>query len=208
MDDVRVFMTACGQATYNERHTPEGWVIDLRRRLIQEEMVDELAAELDAPEPNLVKIVDGACDSVYVLLGTALAYGERPDESWTLTLRRYHPFHEQAYQTIDSLTWANRVRSAAQETLINTSLRRGAMMISSSIAHACGIAISAAQSFGTKLNPVPMRRCWEAVQAANMEKVGLDGRILVVSGKVQKPPGWVPPDERIRGILRASGHVS
>lgn len=47
---------------------------------------------------------------------------------------------------------------------------------------------------------IPFDAVWEAVRSANMAKLG--GK-LDASGKLQKPPGWAPPD--VAGVLaRAS----
>lgn len=53
------------------------------------------------------------------------------------------------------------------------------------------VAIGTAIAYGIDLRPV-----WDAVQAANMAKVGGPTR---ADGKVLKPEGWQPPD--IEGVL-------
>lgn len=46
---------------------------------------------------------------------------------------------------------------------------------------------------------IPHEKCWEEVQRANLAKYP-DGHVLRdAQGKVQKPPGWTPPD--IKGVL-------
>jgi predicted HAD superfamily Cof-like phosphohydrolase len=49
---------------------------------------------------------------------------------------------------------------------------------------------------------------WEFVHGANMEKVDpVTGKVTRNAvGKVQKPAGWVPPDQRIREWLRLMGY--
>jgi predicted HAD superfamily Cof-like phosphohydrolase len=47
---------------------------------------------------------------------------------------------------------------------------------------------------------IPMNEVWNAIQTANMRKLGDDGQpIYREDGKVAKPPGWEPPD--IRAVL-------
>ena len=42
---------------------------------------------------------------------------------------------------------------------------------------------------------VPFDKCWEAVHAANMAKVGPDGKVIRrEDGKILKPEGWKPPN--------------
>lgn len=51
-------------------------------------------------------------------------------------------------------------------------------------------------SIGTALAyGIPLERVWDAVHAANMAKLGPDGKpIRDAGGKVVKPAGWTPPD--------------
>ncbi len=56
-------------------------VRDLRIRLITEE-VSELVQALG--EGSLVEIIDGVCDSMYVIIGTAISYGVHIQPYWDL----------------------------------------------------------------------------------------------------------------------------
>jgi predicted HAD superfamily Cof-like phosphohydrolase len=58
---------------------------------------------------------------------------------------------------------------------------------------------------GTSLEyGIPLARVWDAVQAANMAKVGPDGKVIRrEDGKILKPEGWQPAD--IAGILNSEG---
>lgn len=50
---------------------------------------------------------------------------------------------------------------------------------------------------------IPLRQVLNEVHAANMRKVGPDGKAIVDErGKVQKPPGWRPAD--VAGVLARS----
>lgn len=41
---------------------------------------------------------------------------------------------------------------------------------------------------------LPLPEAFSEVHAANMRKVGPDGKVVMVNGKVCKPEGWVPAD--------------
>ncbi len=113
--DVAAFNVKFGVYSQARPAAPPLAVQELRARLIHE----EVGETLDAMEQgDLAGVADGIVDSIYVLIGAALAYG---------------------------------------------------------------------------IDLVPV---WDAVQAANMAKVGGGQR---ADGKIQKPAGWVAPD--IAGIL-------
>ena len=59
---------------------PEEDVIEFRKNLIIEEVVEELLYALDTKD--IVKVADGIADSIYVLLGTALAFGIDMEPIW------------------------------------------------------------------------------------------------------------------------------
>jgi hypothetical protein len=67
--------------------------------------------------------------------------------------------------------------------------------VADGIVDAIYVLIGAAITYGIDIRPV-----WQAVHAANMAK---EGGATREDGKVQKPPGWQPPD--IAGILAAQG---
>jgi predicted HAD superfamily Cof-like phosphohydrolase len=59
--------------------------------------------------------------------------------------------------------------------------------------------------YGTALAlGIPLEACFNAVHDANMAKLGPDGKPIYreSDGKVQKPEGWVGPEDRIAEILR------
>lgn len=58
---------------------PPPEVVILRMRLIAEEVGETFAAMHEAQDP--VEILDGICDAIYVLAGTAVAYGLPLDEA-------------------------------------------------------------------------------------------------------------------------------
>lgn len=73
VNDVRAFMQACGQDTPGLPALPDDAVRDLRIRLHDEEVNKELRGALE--RGDLTEIADGVADGVFVMLGTALAYG-------------------------------------------------------------------------------------------------------------------------------------
>jgi len=54
---------------------------------------------------------------------------------------------------------------------------------------------------------IPGAQVWQIVQAANMAKVDpITGQVLRrADGKIMKPPGWEPPEEKIRALLISRG---
>lgn len=52
---------------------PPGKVKELRKRLMEEELLDELIPAIDADD--MVEIADALADTLYVVFGTAVSYG-------------------------------------------------------------------------------------------------------------------------------------
>jgi predicted HAD superfamily Cof-like phosphohydrolase len=59
---------------------PSDEIIEFRKDLIIEEVVEELLYALDTKD--MVKVADGIADSIYVLLGTAIAFGIDLEPIW------------------------------------------------------------------------------------------------------------------------------
>jgi len=71
--------------------------------------------------------------------------------------------------------------------------------IADAIADSIYVLVGTALEYG-----IPLARVWDAVQAANMAKVGPDGKVIRrEDGKILKPEGWQPAD--IAGILNSEG---
>jgi predicted HAD superfamily Cof-like phosphohydrolase len=66
------FMQACDQEILDEPQFPDHDTIELRLRLIQEEMDELVYAHEDN---NLVEVADALTDLLYVIYGTGQAYG-------------------------------------------------------------------------------------------------------------------------------------
>lgn len=74
--------------------------------------------------------------------------------------------------------------------LIESNEKRDLCGIADAIVDLIYVLIGRAVSYGIDLRPI-----WDAVQAANMAKLGPDGKpIRRADGKVIKPDGWKPPD--------------
>lgn len=73
--DVETFMRMCGQEVKTHPGIPSSEIVALRKELIYEEVMglNELFDSMD--KANLVGIADGIADVLYVVLGTAAAYG-------------------------------------------------------------------------------------------------------------------------------------
>lgn len=113
--DVKAFHDKFGVETPTYPQEPSNPVVELRLKLVSEEYNEFVDAVMLG---DLAKIADAIVDSIYVLIGTAWAYG------------------------------------------------------------------------------IDLRPVWDAVQEANMAKVGGSVR---EDGKILKPPGWKSPD--IEGII-------
>lgn len=78
--DVLEFQIKFKNFHQNKLCIPSNEVIEFRKNLIKEEVVDELLSALD--KKDLEKIADGITDSIYVLLGTAIAFGIDIEPIW------------------------------------------------------------------------------------------------------------------------------
>lgn len=68
----------CGQSTSEVPTFPDDITRQLRIDLIREEFIDELIPAME--EENMVEIADALADILYVVYGTAIAYGIPIDE--------------------------------------------------------------------------------------------------------------------------------
>lgn len=55
------------------------------------------------------------------------------------------------------------------------------------------------------VNPEP---CFAVVHAANMDKLGPNGKpIIDAQGKIRKRDGWFPPEKRLAAVIEWQGHL-
>lgn len=80
LDDVAAFHVAAGIPIVASPQVPSTVRKELRIKLIMEEVLDETLRALR--EDDLVGLADGICDSIYVLVGTALEYGLPLEQLW------------------------------------------------------------------------------------------------------------------------------
>jgi predicted HAD superfamily Cof-like phosphohydrolase len=80
LEDVRAFHEMTGAHIGTEPDAPSFRRVELRDRLIDEEVNKELRPALLSGD--LVKIADGLADSIFVLVGTAIEYGIPLDRVW------------------------------------------------------------------------------------------------------------------------------
>ena len=80
-DDVRTFHIATNSPVLTSPQIPPADRIKLREKLINEEHTELMDA---IKENDLVKIIDGIGDLIYVLTGTALEYGLPLNTVWNL----------------------------------------------------------------------------------------------------------------------------
>lgn len=80
MDDVRAFHEACGVPVQYRPAAPSAERVELRAKLIHEEVNDELLPAL--ARGDLVEAADAMADAIYVIVGTALEYGIPLGDVW------------------------------------------------------------------------------------------------------------------------------
>lgn len=73
VEDVRQFHIVSDLPHYNRPRIPTSDRIELRIKLINEEVNKELIPAMEANQ--LVEIADGIADAIYVLVGAAIEYG-------------------------------------------------------------------------------------------------------------------------------------
>lgn len=78
--DVRDFHTVCDLPILHNPMIPSPERVELRWKLVDEEVNKELKPAMDAED--LVGIADAIADSIYVLVGTAIEYGIPLDYVW------------------------------------------------------------------------------------------------------------------------------
>jgi phosphoribosyl-ATP pyrophosphohydrolase len=79
VNDVRKFMIGAGQLADGQPLGFDDEVFQLRKDLIIEEYHETINAFLDR---DIIEVADGLADMVYVILGTALAFGIDFDAVW------------------------------------------------------------------------------------------------------------------------------
>jgi predicted HAD superfamily Cof-like phosphohydrolase len=187
---VRAFHLAMGVAAPRTPIGLAGYPGDLRCALIAEEVHELTDAFANA---DIYEAIDAICDILYVAYGAAVAMGE--------SLGRDHPA-ELGGQSPKALYFdAADVRSVqrrSQEYADAWSARSRRAMLSI-LTELVDDLYRTASNLGVDIRPF-----FEAVHMANMAK---EGGPLRADGKVQKPPGWRPPD--IAGLYRTLyGEVS
>lgn len=203
IDDVAAFHRGCDVPAYNFLHDPKPDRIALRVRLIEEEVNKELIPAFK--RNDIVEIADGVADAIYVIIGTALEYGERPDEAWNY-FATSHPFSRPQYNPLPGLAWPDRITMVVNGQLLplvrNPPVNRRTGNLASAMAIAVGMLASAAIHKG-----IPIYLVWKTVQRSNMAKIdSTTGKARKdPGGKVLKPDGWTKPD--IKGVLQRAGVV-
>lgn len=77
--DVATFMRVCGQKLEPYPRVPDKSIVKLRRQLNESEMQELSTGHTNS---NLVEILDGIVDLIYVLSGQAHAYGLPLEDAW------------------------------------------------------------------------------------------------------------------------------
>lgn len=79
LGDVRAFHQATGTPVLNKPDFPSSDRIDLRNRLLDEELTEYAEA---IEHDDIVELADAIADCIYILVGTALEFGIPLDRVW------------------------------------------------------------------------------------------------------------------------------
>lgn len=183
--DVRKFKLAMGLLV-NKTGRPsslDDFEAGLQLRLIDEEVRETIHKGI--LKQDVIETIDGLCDTLYVTIGAAQAYG--------------YKLHEWVPKLDDS---RNRIHSGSlifSNPFHYRALLRGALYniegaITADEIFAIGPALAGMVSTISVILDawrIPLRPFWREVQRANMDKLGGSVR---EDGKRMKPLGWRGPD--------------
>ncbi len=158
---------------------------NLRARLINEEIGETVNKGILLYD--MVEVVDGLVDSLYVTLGAATSIGlEIVGLVYWGEPREVHDpraFLARANYFAEMLIGASRAACSAIDS-------RNLAAVQSTLAGLVYTLNGVVNAWN-----IPLRPFWDEVHAANMRKLGPDGKPLRdAGGKVIKPPGWVGPN--------------
>jgi predicted HAD superfamily Cof-like phosphohydrolase len=168
--------------------------IQLRKRLVREEAEETMRA---IREGDRIEEADGLGDVLYVVAGTAVQTGIRPEvfvtfaDASTELLKQAVEDFESSVDAFVSLQRNFLIETSRQELFRKLHEEVNKAMVKLEIV--CkGIA---------NVNSIPWQEVFDEIHASNMRKVGEDGKpIFDAGGKYLKPSGWKKPD--IAGILK------
>lgn len=199
-DDVAKFHRACDfpvtkqnfYARYEPEHFPKHFA--LRNRMLNEEIV-----ELDNAlcVGDRVQILDALVDICYIAVGTICTFGIETyflDDFLSDRVNLSEITPQTALFNIHVHMADLNIHCASMKSSIFPSYHHHHHKSSKSITGRNLSIVSQAFKLAYH-HAFPIMRAWDLVQAANMAKVGPDGKVLKnVHGKVIKPDGWTPPD--------------
>lgn len=183
-DAVGEYARVFGHPIYTDLTMPSIKLRQLRVKLLQEEFDETIdAAAID----DVLEVADGLVDTAYIAHGTLHAYG-----------LRYNP---RGYATeIVGLGGAMRPYLYAENEFLSRRVFPGqpdALKLMAQIEEWLNRLLVEVRFAARDLGLPPFKALFDEVHAANMRKLGPDGKpIYRADGKNIKPAGWVGPNHR------------
>ncbi len=182
-EDVRTFKIAMNLIVNDG--DPE-MLNDFEAKLQQSLIVEEVGETVNKgiKKQDVIETIDGLCDTLYVTIGAALAFGFRLEYFVTVP----------EISDVSTFTHSLFANSEYYINLLLGASRNICQAIDTGDVYAVGPALAGMVStLGVILKAwnIPLRPFWNEVQAANMRKIGGGVR---EDGKRLKPPGWVGPN--------------
>lgn len=181
-DDVKRFMVACDQTEFG---------YDTDQYKLYCNLVEEEYNEILDADDNLVEIIDGIIDSIWVLEGLKNTISD--DNKFSYSLQEIVDFNEKLSEdTIDTLIFL--MYEGYDQFKSDPTIESIDFFIDSLYRYGCYL---------TDIETI--QECWNEVARSNMSKISESGKVLKNEyGKVQKPDTYSPPD--IQRILMKNGY--
>lgn len=180
-DKVKEFHLAFGQPAPSNctatKYVVDRNLLNLRRRLMLEETIEILDAIV---KHDLVEIMDGLADLIYVAAGTLVSYGYPPD-----LIEFYDCSTNQLLDSKSLDEQFNYFVGAAKRINLEETERDLCVAANDAI----GLCLIANQKLCVSIVPI-----FDEVHSSNMAKL-VDGKPLKrADGKIIKPKNWQPPN--------------
>jgi len=165
----------------------------LRKVLIREEALEvKRALHADRRGPNIVELADGLADTIYVLAGTLVVYGDHKQKSHVESGKgsKFDRLGD-PFVTIDWV-FGFQLSKVLNALDLHTTVSERSIIISE-VDNMMAMCVDIANFY-----KIPILEIFEEVHRSNMAKFWSDGKPRYYEssekqGKIKKPPGWKPP---------------